>query len=729
MNSRTNTAYYMARNRKPGQRNKQEKKIARTESKYANDFPLIMFFTLSALFMEVILKIVNAKKLNTQITFSTVLYILLFGISYGIAAYLVTRIFVKRSVRYTVAVVITLLQEVLFGFQCIICQTFGYYYGLNMVADNAEGVATGFADTTIKIIFSSFFTIILLTLPLIALITFNRRLVRTSKPRPFTRTLWFAVAVIMFIIPRMMVTSFARGENVTTDKELYTTAYDITASTERFGLVTGTRLELKYDIFGKPEVSMSDLAASGEVDSGMKQLPTLLDAAAASTEGNGIMRATDYGENAMDIDFNAMAANSSGTVKELSEYFATLTPSSKNKYTGFFKGKNLIFLTCEAFSPYFISETETPTLYKMMNNGIVFENYYQPAWGCSTSDGEYSGVFGLVPEAGINSMKASKNNNNYFTLGNQFTRAGFFTRAYHNNSYTYYGRNETHENLGYEKFIGVDNGMEKYTTKRWPRSDYEMMAGITDENGAAIPGSMADYIDQEHFHIYYMTVSGHCMYSFAGNAMSKKNKDRVENLPYSDTVKSYFACNYELEDAMKYMLDTLEAKGILDDTVIVLNADHYPYGLDEGWEGNSADYFSEMVGHTIDTNFERHKNRLIIYNSAIKDPIVVTDPVYSLDILPTLSNLFGFEFDSRLFAGRDIFSDAEPLVLFRNYSWITDKGMFNHSTGEFTPAEGVTVDDGYVKFISAIVKQKVQMSLNVLESDYYGKLYNAGYLK
>ena len=180
---------------------------------------------------------------------------------------------------------------------------------------------------------------------------------------------------------------------------------------------------------------------------------------------------------------------------------------------------------------------------------------------------------------------------------------------------------------------------------------------------------------------------------------------------------------------MKYMLDTLEEKGILDDTVIVLNADHYPYGLDEGWEGNASDYFSEMVGHTIDTNFERHKNRLIIYCSAIKDPIVVTDPVYSLDILPTLSNLFGFEFDSRLFAGRDIFSDAEPLVLFRNYSWITDKGMFNHSTGEFTPAEGVTVDDDYVKSISAIVKQKVQMSLNVLETDYYGKLYNAGYLK
>lgn len=714
MNGRSYNSYQSSRNRKAGGR---RKPAAKKTAQYSNDFPLILFYSLSALFMELVIKIANAKKLHTQVTSSTVLYIVLFGISYGICAYLVTRFFVKRNVRFAVALIITVLQEVVFGFQCIICQTFGFYYGLNMVADNAEGVATGFAATTVKIIFSSLFTIFLLTLPLIVLIVFNRRLVKTAKPRPYSRLAWLVVAFALFLVPRIMVSGLSRSENVTPDKELYTTAYDITASSERFGLVTGMRLELKYDIFGKPSASMSELGAYG-AKSGFKARPSLIDAAAASAEGSGIMRSSDYGENSLNIDFAAMAANSSGTVKELSEYFGSLEPSSKNRYTGLFKDKNLIFLTCEAFSPYFISEDATPTLYKMMNSGIVFNNYYQPAWGCSTSDGEYSGVFGLVPKAGTNSMKESKNNNNYFTLGNQFTRLGYFTRAYHNNSYTYYGRNETHENLGYEKFIGVDNGMENYTTKAWPRSDYEM-----------IVGSLPDYIDQEHFHTYYMTVSGHCLYSFTGNAMSKKNRDRVENLPYSDTVKAYFACQYELEDAMTYLLDALEQKGILDNTVIVLNADHYPYGLDEGWEGNPSDYFSEMVGHTIDTNFERHKNALIVYCSAVKTPIVVNDPVYSLDILPTLSNLFGLDFDSRLFAGRDVFSDAEPLVLFRNYSWITDKGMFNHSTGEFTPAEGVTVADDYVKSVSAVVKQKVQMSLNVLETNYYGKLASAGYLK
>ena len=685
---------------------------------YTNDILLICYFIFSSVLMEFVVKITNSGKLGSSMNATSVMYIIFFDVSYSLAAYLITRLFVKRALRYAFCITVTVLQLILFGFQCIICQTFGYYYGFNAVADNAQGVATGFAETTVKIIFSSIFTLILLSIPLIVLIVFNRRIVKSAKAAPKNRIICFIAAIGMFLVPRIMVASVSMGENVIPDKELYSTYYDITSASRRFGILTGLRLETKYSLIPKPEPSMNDLISDSENRSSYKSMPTLLSAAASTPEGESIFRTVDYGENSMDIDFEAISASSNGTVKELSDYFATLTPSSKNKYTGLFKGKNLIFLTCEAFSPYFISEQETPTLYKMMNSGIICNNYYQPAWGYSTSDGEYSGVFGLVPKGGVNSMKTSANNNNYFTLGNQFSRIGYFTRAYHNNSYTYYGRNLTHENLGYEKFIGVGNGMENYTTKAWPRSDLEMMQG-----------SIPDYIDKEPFHVYYMTVSGHCLYSFSGNAMSKKNKARVENLPYSDTVKAYFACQYELEDAMTYLLQQLEEAGIADNTVIVMNADHYPYGLDKDWEGNASDYFSEMVGHTVEINFERHKNALIIYCPAIKEPIVVDDPVYSLDILPTLSNLFGFTFDSRLFAGRDIFSDAEPLVLFRNYSWITDKGYFNHSTGEFIANEGSVVDDGYVKQISAIVKAKVQMSLNVLDSDYYGKLFNMGYIK
>ena len=97
----------------------------------------------------------------------------------------------------------------------------------------------------------------------------------------------------------------------------------------------------------------------------------------------------------------------------------------------------------------------------------------------------------------------------------------------------------------------------------------------------------------------------------------------------------------------------------------------------------------------------------------------VDTPVYSLDILPTISNLFGVEYDSRLLIGRDVFSDAQPLVLWPNYSWKTEMGTYNFRTKEFIPAEGVTVEEGYIEYISSIVQNKITYSRSVMDSDYF----------
>ena len=118
---------------------------------------------------------------------------------------------------------------------------------------------------------------------------------------------------------------------------------------------------------------------------------------------------------------------------------------------------------------------------------------------------------------------------------------------------------------------------------------------------------------------------------------------------------------------------------------------------------------------------ERDYSALIIWSGCLEGQNIVVDtPVYSLDILPTLSNLFGVEYDSRLLVGRDVFSDAEPLVLWPNYSWKTDKGTY--LSGVFTPAEGVQVEDGYADRISAIVRNKITYSKSVAEKDYFNYL-------
>ena len=137
-------------------------------------------------------------------------------------------------------------------------------------------------------------------------------------------------------------------------------------------------------------------------------------------------------------------------------------------------------------------------------------------------------------------------------------------------------------------------------------------------------------------------------------------------------------------------------------------------------------YLEELYGHEVTTYLERDHNRLIIWSGCLEDeePIIVDDPTFSPDILPTLSNLFGLEFDSRLLAGRDVFSDAEPLIYSVIYDWKTDKGTYRSLTGEFTPAsEDTVIPEGYVERINSIVSNKLTFSSRVINYDYYAHVF------
>ena len=151
--------------------------------------------------------------------------------------------------------------------------------------------------------------------------------------------------------------------------------------------------------------------------------------------------------------------------------------------------------------------------------------------------------------------------------------------------------------------------------------------------------------------------------------MSKKNKEAaIEAFPDSSTtVQAYMASNLELENAMKYLIDELDKAGILEDTVIVLTADHYPYAMSEG----SIDYYVELSGiEDTPKSITRYENTLILYCSSMEENVYVDTPCSSIDIVPTLDNLFGIPYDSRLYSGRDIFYNCCLTVLQRQCSTV-----------------------------------------------------------
>ena len=288
-----------------------------------------------------------------------------------------------------------------------------------------------------------------------------------------------------------------------------------------------------------------------------------------------------------------------------------------------------------------------------------------------------------------------------FVYGNLFKDYGYTTNAYHDGTYTYYNRNESLPNMGYI-YKACYHGLN-INCSSWPQSDIEMIEATTDE-----------YINNEKFMVYYMTVSGHLEYNFYGNNMAIKNKSYVDNLPYNDSIKAYLATQIELDKAIELLIQKLEESGRLDDTVIAISADHYPYGL-------SSDEISEYGGYVTDSKFDIHKNTFLLWNSKIENSIEIDKYASSLDILPTILNLFGTDYDSRLLMGKDILSNKEGLVLFHDRRWITSKGKYNAPENMFTTYIDNT-DNDYAENINTIVYNKFLMSKLILENDYYSKI-------
>lgn len=353
------------------------------------------------------------------------------------------------------------------------------------------------------------------------------------------------------------------------------------------------------------------------------------------------------------IDFTALAGSAgSDILKATDEYLANATPTRKNNYTGLLKDYNLITICAESFCPWFISEELTPTLYKLSHTGILFENYYG-TFQSVTTNGEYTMCMGLYPDMSRTKTDSSFNvaGTNYlpFCLGNALKGMGYQAWAYHDYIGDFYNRNITHANMGYT-FKAADSGLAMKID--WPSSDLEMMEASID-----------DYINSgEPFHAYYMTFSGHYQYNW-DNAMSAKNRDAVKDLPYSEPVKAYIACNLELEYALEYLMQRLEQAGVADKTCIALTNDHYPYGLTE-------DEYNELAGQTLDTTFEKYRNSFICYVPGLSENIVVDEYCSTADILPTLLNLFGVDYDSRLLAGTDVLSSGLHVAVLSDKSFL-----------------------------------------------------------
>lgn len=656
--------------------------------------PCWLFAGANAVYFEILLHL----WVNQSLSLPRFLAVGVFALGFGSIVALLAGFFGSRWCKWG-TVLLTFLLGVFYLAEYFCQDAYKAFMSLGMILGGAKGVATDFTGVALGVILGGIGKILILMAPTLLFALFAR----PAKRLHGRQRLYVAGCAVLFYVLGLGIVFLGNVDTAKLSK-----SYNFDTSVRVFGLNMGIALDAVHGGSGpKADLDFEVPQAPEPPEEAEPMQPSQPPAEAEAEE-------TEYGYHTMEkLDFAALAESTPNSgVGVLHHYINSLTPARENQYTGLFKGKNLILITAEAFTKQVIDPKLTPTLYRMATRGIQFTDYYQPAWGGSTTTGEFSNVVGMIPSTGGMCMNQAVRQDLFLTMGHQLQKLGYFSAAYHNHNANFYDRNKTHTHLGYDHFYARYGGLEGITPI-WPESDLEM-----------IDVTVPQYIDHQPFSIYYMTVSGHCGYSLKENAQARKNYDLVKDLDYVEAVKCYLASQLELEKAMASLIKQLEDAGIADDTVIVIGTDHYPYGLERSttWK-NTADYICELYGVEKMDRFTRDSNALIIWSGCLEDmDLKVEEPVYSLDILPTLSNLFGVEYDSRLLVGRDVFSGEIPLVLWPDYSWKTDKGTYDATNGLFTPAQGASVGEDYIDYVSAMVHNKFRFCSSVQSSYYFNTL-------
>lgn len=613
----------------------------------------IILFTL--IYEELVFKLL----LSLEFNLSFLLYVL--GIS--ICLYVVIRLFKEKISRILFLVVLGIILF-LFSLQLCMFKMYNFFFDFGLLSA-ADQIGTFYKDI-FNLIFTNLLSLIVIWLPFILLIKFNKKLVfnKLDDKRYVIIPCAIALGFICFVTP----------ENITTDKAI---------------ISNGVLTTFINDFKEKKEVELVVNIESEEVAKEIveEKVPV-------------------YHE--YNIDFNNATSNNS-SINTLNEYFSSQRGEIENEYTGLFKGKNLVLILGESFNDIAIKKDLTPNLYKMVNEGFEFSNYYSTSYN-STLGGEFQLLTGMYAISGA--LETWKAGTSYFPLspGYMFKDAGYSTFAYHDHDYSYMDRNNYEPAAGFDNFMGCGNGLEdKMSCYKWFESDEEMATGTVN-----------DYISKDKFFTYYVTVSGHGPYGYSdeANRICHKYLDLIKEkgYDYSEKVMCYESTMIELDNMLGIIMKELEAKGKLEDTVFVIAGDHYPYYLNEY-------QIAELCGEVRESIVGVCKNSLIIYNAG-QEKIKCDKAGNTMDVIATIYNLFGLDYDSRLIPGKDLLSDSPGFAIFGNGSWVSDKGIYYAHLSEFVPNDGVTVSDDYFKSANSYVSSRMALTNKIVNNDYYRYIWD-----
>lgn len=364
---------------------------------------------------------------------------------------------------------------------------------------------------------------------------------------------------------------------------------------------------------------------------------------------------------------------------EVNSYVQSNQPDPSEEMFGAAEGKNLIVVTLESLQSFVINEemngqTVTPFLNELTKDDdtIYFPNFYHQTGLGKTSDSEFLLENSLYPLGG-GAVFFTHSGNTYNSMAESLGENGYHTAVQHANTKSFWNRDMMYQSLNIEEFQDV----ESYTVGEgdavnWGMKDIPFMEQSVD--------LMAEM--PEPFYSRMLTLTNHHPFYLDEEDMLIDEYDSN-----SGTLNRYFQTARYLDEAVKTLFDELKAKGLYENSVIVMYGDHY--GISENHNEAMQQYLGKEI--TPYESAQLQKVPFFVHIPGSDKGYVEEEVGGQIDMRPTIMHLLGIETEKDMQFGGDLFSkEHEEFVVFRDGRFVTDKNVYagnvcyDSETGEET---------------------------------------------
>ena len=385
-----------------------------------------------------------------------------------------------------------------------------------------------------------------------------------------------------------------------------------------------------------------------------------------------------------------------------------------SEYYGIAKKKNIIKIHLESFQTFLINKKVngkevTPFLNKLSTGNDDFRyypNFFHQTGQGKTSDSEFTmdnSLYGL-PQGSAYSLKGDNTYQSLPAILDQ--KEGYTSDVMHGDYKTFWNRDQIYKHFGIDKF---------YDATYYDMSDENVVnLGLKDKPFFKASAEYQSKMKQP-FYSHLITLTNH--YPFTLNS-----EDASIDKPNTgdSTVDGYIQTAHYLDQALEQYINDLKAKGLYDDSVIMIYGDHY--GVSENHNNAMEKLLGEQITPAKFTDLNRTGFWLKIPG---KNGTVDETYAGQMDVMPTILHLVGIDSKNYLMFGTDMLSkDHNDVIPFRNGDFITkDYKFVNGKVYSNKNNELITTPPKDLEKNKKQVEKDLEMSDEVLNGDLF-RFYN-----